>query len=178
MGWEHTLDNGICREVTRYRCEICGQLLTSKQVIETGEPPPPSAGPWLDEMKIARVINMLDPSGTMYRVTTAIQINSLNYFLCKPLETLGSTGYKPNFRIGIRDPEQSQNMNITYPTLIKVDKNGNEIQRYIVSGSGDFSTTIKDFSQAEYLAEVAFLLEIKELGKGGQTGVEIYWKLI
>jgi hypothetical protein len=147
---------------------INGSNVTGNNFVEQGV-----GGKWTEQVNIARLINSFD--GYLYKLSNiVIAQGKTSYFLIDPLNF--NTGYVSSIiGIGVRDPTQSQYIDIYYPKVYRLDRNNNELNSYIMSGSGDFSINIKYYTQQDYDNGVKYLIQITERGKGSEK-VEIYWR--
>jgi len=159
--------SGYTFSPTSLNVTINGSNVTGVNFVEQA-----GGGKWTNQVNSAKPINSFD--GYLYKLSkVAIATGSTNYFLIDPLAF--NTGFvSPAFSIGIRDPAQSQHINIYYPHVYRLDRNNNELASYTMTGSGDFSKTIKDYTQQDYDNGVKFLIEIIEKGLGSES-IEIYW---
>lgn len=149
---------------------INGSSVTGQNFMEQ------SVGKWSQPVAGATPINTYSARGYYIVENVTINKNGTYYFLIDPkgfnIPYVTSLVY-----IDIRDIYQSEYINIYYPILYKLDANNNELAKYIIPGSGDFSKIIMGYTQTDYNQGVKYLLEIIEKGKGSQSGgVSILWK--
>jgi hypothetical protein len=133
-------------------------------------------GKWADQVNRAVPVNRWDEKSGMFMWDGGSILQSgTYYFLIDPKGT--GREYSQSFiQIGCRDTEQGQTMNIAYPTVYKVDADGNELATYGGFGQGDYGVLVQGFTKDDYDKGIIFLLEIVEKGMGSGSLSSIYWR--